>query len=118
MGLDSTGLDAQPHAGAIFCQIKPQEMETDSHCTVRLRTWEQNISPPVTSLPPYSLFKHETNCAQQRGQSSRKSGETYQSRDMACSVGLKGPHSLDTLSQCRESQCTVQGGFTAGVSKK
>jgi len=28
MGLGSTGLDAQPHAGAISCQIEPQEMGT------------------------------------------------------------------------------------------
>jgi len=28
MGLGSTGLDAQPHAGAISCQIESQEMGT------------------------------------------------------------------------------------------
>jgi len=66
MGLGSTRLDAQPHAGAISCQIEPQEMGTDGHCTVRLRTWGRIISPPATSLPPYSSSKHETNCAQQR----------------------------------------------------
>ena len=51
---------------------KPQEMGTDGHCTVRLRTWARNISPPATSLPPYSSSKHETNCAQQRGKSKPK----------------------------------------------
>jgi len=54
MGLGSTGRDAHPHAGAIFCQIEPQEMGTDGHCTVRLQTWARNISPPATSLSPYS----------------------------------------------------------------
>jgi len=61
MRLSSTGLDAEPHAGTISCQIEPQEMGTDSHCTVRLQTWGRNISPPATSLPPYSSSKHETN---------------------------------------------------------
>jgi len=28
MGLGSTSLDAQPHSGAISCQIESQEMET------------------------------------------------------------------------------------------
>ena len=67
MGLDSTGLNAQPHAWAISCQIEPREMGTSGmgtsgHCTVRLRTGGRNISPPATSLPPYSSSKHETNC--------------------------------------------------------
>ena len=103
MGLGSTGLDAQPHAGAISCQIEPQEMGTDGHCTVRLRTWGRNISPPATSLPPYSSPKHETNCAQQRGKSNRKSGATHQPSDTTCSlaVGPKGPHFLDTLRVCQ-----------------
>jgi len=65
MGLGSTGLDAQPYAGAISCQIEPQEIRTDSHCTVRLRTWGRNTSPPATSLSPFSSSKHETKCAQQ-----------------------------------------------------
>ena len=76
MGLGSTGLDAHK-AWAIFCQIEPQEMGTDGHCTVRLRTWGRNISPPATSLSPHSTSKHQTNCAQQRGKSNRKSGPTY-----------------------------------------
>jgi len=104
MGLGSTGLDAQPHAGAISCQIEPQEMGTDGHCTVQLRTWGRNISPPAPSLPSYSLSKHETNCAQQRGKSNRKSGATHQRRDTTCSVGPKGPHFLDTLCQRKYSQ--------------
>ena len=83
------------YAGAIFCQIKPQEIGTDGHCTVRLRTWGRNISTPATSLPPCSSSKHETNCAQQRGKSNRKTGPTHQPRDTTCSVGPKGPHFLD-----------------------
>jgi len=54
MGLGSTGLDAQPHARTISCQMEPPEMGTDGHCTVQLQTWGQNISPPATLLPPYS----------------------------------------------------------------
>jgi len=87
--------------GAISCQIEPHEIGTDSHCTMRLWTWGRNTSPPATSLSPYSSSKHETNCAQQRGKNNRKSGETYQSRDMTCSVGPKGPHFLDKLCQCK-----------------
>jgi len=45
-----------------------------------------------STLPPYSSSKDETNCAQQRGKSIWKSGETYQSRENTSSVGLKGPH--------------------------
>ena len=58
MGLGSTGLDAQPHAGAISCQIEPQEMGTDAHCTVRLRTWGRNISPRRRQLS--SIDKNKT----------------------------------------------------------
>ena len=67
MGLGSTSLDAQIHAGTIFCQIELQEMGTHGYCIVRLRTWGRNISPPATSLPPYSSSKQQTNCARQRG---------------------------------------------------
>ena len=44
MGLGSTSLNAQPHAGAISCQIKPQEIGTHGYCKVRLRTWEKHFS--------------------------------------------------------------------------
>ena len=44
MGLGSTGLDAQPHAGAISCQIEPQEMGTVEWTSVP--TNEAKLKPP------------------------------------------------------------------------
>ena len=38
LGITSLRLDAEPRAGAISCQIEPQEMMTHGLCKVRLRT--------------------------------------------------------------------------------
>ena len=78
----------------------------DGHCSVRLRTWGRNIFPPATLLSPYSSSKYESNCAQRRGKSNRKSGDTYQSRDTTCSEGPKGPHFLTHTANANNLKCS------------
>jgi len=82
MGLSSTSLDAQPHAGAITYPIKPHEMRTHGYCTVRLRTQGRNISSSATWLPPQSSSKHGINCAQQHGKKNQ--AKSIQRHDILC----------------------------------